>query len=234
MKKIVFVLTIFTILTTFIVPSTYALTDTERMQRKDTMQKRMDEKKNEFKESITPLQEAGVVRVTGQLTQLTGATLTLLAKDGKTYTIMTDTSKLLRRFGGKSQLDEFSVGDEVMVIGTYTDASQTTINARLIRNGSVQKRFGAFFGTVTSKTTTDFVIESERRGKQTVKFSTAAKIVDRTSKPITFNAIQIGDKVRVKGVWDNKLNIITVADAEREGIKDFSIPVATDSAEKMR
>ena len=53
---------------------------------------------------------------------------------------ITEKTQLRRHFGGKSSLSESSVGDEVNVIGRYTDETKSTIEAALIRNKSIQKR----------------------------------------------------------------------------------------------
>ena len=55
---------------------------------------------------------------------------------------------------------------------------------------------------------------------KTVYFGTA-KFVERKETSITLSDLKIGDRVRVKGVWDKTLNKIT----EVTQIKDFSIPV---------
>jgi len=63
-------------------------------------------------------------------------------------------------------------------------------------------------------------METAERGTQTVYFGTA-KIVNRKETNITLSDIKVGDRVRVKGVWDKTLSKI----AEVIQIKDFSIPV---------
>jgi len=143
-----------------------------------------------------------------------------VSKDDKTYTVkVTDKTLLLRKFGAKADLSEFSVGDILSVRGKWTDEAKTVLEARVIRNLSIQKRRGTFWGTIKSKGDNSFVLASVNRGEQTVYLG-ETKIVNRKEETITFADLQVGDRVRVSGLWDNKLNKIT----EVSKIKDWSIP----------
>ena len=125
-----------------------------------------------------------------------------------------------RRFWGKSSLAEISVGDSVDIIGKWSNEGKTEIKALVIRNLSIQKRFGAFFGTVKSITDTGFVMTTIQKGDETVVLD-SAKLIDRKGQAITASDIQIGHKVRVKGLWDSVKFTIT----EVSQVKDFSIPI---------
>lgn len=159
-------------------------------------------------------------RVKGKITVIGSNNFSLNGEDGTFQVNITDKTQLLRKFGGKSSLSEYSVTDEVMVFGKFTDDTRSAIDAKIIKNNSIQKRFGAFFGKVITKNSDNFTMESIERGTQTVYFGTA-KIVDRKETSISVNDIKVGDRVRVKGVWDKTLNKIS----EVDHIKDFSIPV---------
>lgn len=149
-----------------------------------------------------------------------GTTLTV-TKDGKTYTVGTDAkTQLRRRFWGKSTLDEMQMGDSVNVHGKWTDDSQTTVQAVLIRDLSIQKRFGTFFGTVNSVTGGSFVIETVEKGNQLVTVVPATKIVNRKGETISQSDVSAGHRIRVKGLWDSKTNTIT----EVTHVKDFNLP----------
>jgi len=158
-------------------------------------------------------------RISGTIATKGDSSLTVTGADGKTYqvNIIGDT-KLVRRFGGNSTLAEFAVGNTVHVFGKFTNDEKTSIDAKLIRNASVQKRFGAFFGEVTAKNTDNFVIKSINRGNQTVYFG-GAKFVNVSEKEISYADVAVGHRVRVKGMWDNSTNTIT----EVTHVKDFSL-----------
>lgn len=147
-----------------------------------------------------------VGNLTGTVSAVSTNTLTV---DGKVVTVSSLT-KFIRRFGGSSSLAEVSVGDKVSVIG----------NAKVIRNWSVQKRKGAFVGTIQAMTATGFTLQSLNRGVQVVTINALTRYVDRKEQVINFSNLAVGHKIRVKGLWDNKLNIIT----EVSQVKDYSRP----------
>ncbi len=162
-------------------------------------------------------------RIQGTILSIGTNSLSEKGNDGKTYQInISKTTNLVREFGGKSSLTEFSVGDKIMVFGKFTDSSKTTIDANTIRNISIQKRWGAFFGKVTTINSDNFVMTTIERGTQTVYFGTA-KFVNRKEVSIIYGDVKIGDRVRVKGVWDKTLNKIN----EVMQVKDFSLPIIT-------
>ncbi len=161
-------------------------------------------------------------RVKGEVTVIGENSFTMSSEDGTFQVNITDKTKILRKFGGKSSLAELSVGDEVMVFGKFTDDTKSIIDAKTIKNNSIQKRFGAFFGKVTIKNTDNFIMETEERGIQTVYFGNA-KFVQRNEITMIYADLKVGDRVRVKGIWDKTLSKIT----EVIQIKDFSIPAFT-------
>lgn len=154
------------------------------------------------------------------VTAISETTLTV-TKDGKPYTINTTAkTKFGRRFWGKSSLSEISVGDTVNIWGKWTDEGQTTIDTRLIRDLSIQKRQGVFIGTVQGKSDSGFTLQTKNRGVQTVTADKNTKYYNRMGRFITLNDINANDKVKVRGLWDNKLNTIT----QVLYVKDFSQP----------
>lgn len=188
--------------------------------RKEFKQEKKD-LRQEFTNKLKDLKKMFAKIINGEITAKSGISLTVI-KDAKIYTVNTDSNTQFRRhFWGKSSLDEFSVGDKVNVYGKFTDDAQTTILARLIRNLSIMKRRGVFFGTVSSKGANSFVMHTLNRGDQTVMFDSNTKFVKRNEQIMTFADLQVGDRVRVKGLWDKILNTIT----EVNQIKDFSLPL---------
>lgn len=159
---------------------------------------------------------------TGKVTAKSGTTLTV-EKDGKSYTVLTDDkTQFRRRFWGKGSLDEILVGHQVNVIGVWTDDTKTTIQAKLVRDISIQKRFGVFFGVVKSLTANGWVMStvSEKRADQTVTVSASTKFVNRKEEAIMQADVAVGHRVRVKGLWDSAANTVT----EVTHVKDFNLP----------
>ena len=148
--------------------------------------------------------------------------LTVKGEDGKEYKVMVDGSTQWRRkFWGKSDLAETSVNDILNIHGKWIDEQETQIQARLIRNISIQKRHGVFFGTVKSVTSTGWVMTTAKRGDQTVTISGNTRLIDRKETTLSQSAIVVGHRVRIKGVWDSQNNTIT----EVTQVKDFDLPV---------
>jgi len=125
-----------------------------------------------------------------------------------------------RKFWGTSDVNEISVGDSVNVIGRWVNEGKTEINAVLIRDLSIQKRQGTFFGTVKTITDTGFVMTTMQRGDETVTLDSTTKLLNRKGQTIASSDIQAGNTIRVRGMWDSTNFTIT----EVAEVKDFSLP----------
>src|SRR3990167_6622231 len=221
-----------------VVPSVFALTPLRR-EIKNTIRETVKEGKKESSSQANTNKDAKEIRmglldkvknfmkknlkfearVKGKITVVGSNNFSLSGEDGTFQVNITDKTQILRKFGGKSSLSEFSVGDEVVIFGKFTDDTKLTIDAKTIKNNSIQKRWGAFFGKVTSHNSDNFIMETLERGSQTVYFG-GAKFVNRKEISISYSDIKVGDRVRVKGVWDKTLNKIN----EVNQVKDFSLP----------
>lgn len=159
--------------------------------------------------------------ISGQVSGKSASSLTI-TKDGKTITVnILSSTKIIRHYWGKSTVNEISIGDKVNVYGTFKDDAHTIMDARLIRDLSIMKRHAVFLGTVSSISGSTIVIATQNRGNQTVTVSTPTKFVNRKEQPIVLSDIKVGQRIRVKGMWDRALNTIT----EVTQVKDFTIPV---------
>jgi len=168
------------------------------------------------------------VIASAKITAINGSTL-IVNMDGKDYNVLTDDkTKFRRRFWGKSELSEFSVNDLVNVIGRWNNEERTEIKAVLIRNLSIQKRWGVFIGTVKSVSENGFVLTSLKRGDETVVVDSSTKLVNRKMETISLADILVGHRVRVKGMWDSANKTIT----EVVQVKDFSLPVLPSPSPK--
>jgi len=204
-------------------------------EKTQNLRKEIEDKvQNEVKKNLNINRELKNLKdkIIGSVARIVNGTVTVktdnsitVTKDGKAYTVnVGDKTKLRRHFWGDSSLSEISVNDLVNVWGKFTDDAKSIINAALIRDLSVQKRSGVFFGTVSSKGDGTFLMQTVNRGSQTVTIG-SAKIINRKGKTINFDGINGGDRVRVRGMWDKSNNTITdVAE-----IKDFTQPVIKTS-----
>lgn len=131
-------------------------------------------------------------------------------------------TKIKRKYGGDSSIDELSVGDEVSVSGKFLDATKNSIEACIIRDLSIQKRFGVFVGEITSISANGFIMTtlSEKRADQTITLDSMTKIVNRNNDALTKVDLQVGQRVRVKGLWNSRQNTVTSV----SHVKVFSLP----------
>lgn len=149
-------------------------------------------------------------RINGTLTTIDSANsvLTVTGKDGTVYTVnVTAETKLKRKFGANSTLSEFMPGDELAIVANRhkvsdTEVSETVLDAKYIRNLSIQRRNTVFLGTIGTKSEGSFTVATVARGTQTVMVD-AATTYSEKDKPITYADLAVGDKVVVKGeLWD--------------------------------
>jgi hypothetical protein len=142
------------------------------------------------------------------LKTIDGQILTVTVKD-KVYAVsVSDKTKLLRKYGAKSNLAEFKVGHKLQVYGKRT--AELTMSASLIRNSSIEKKRGTFLGVIESLDLANqkFVLKPTNRAKVTVTVSAATKIIYK-SKTLSFADLAVGSKLAVAGVWDKSDNTVT-------------------------
>lgn len=144
-----------------------------------------------------------------------------ISSNGTTYTVQTDSSTRFRRlYWGTGSFSDLSSGDKVNVIGTWTDSGQTTIKAILVRDLSVQKLHGVFFGIIQSLGSNSFVLQSASRGMITVTTDSSTKFVDRKGQAVSLSNLAAGNIVRIRGLWDKTAKTLT----EVVEVKDFNLP----------
>ena len=157
--------------------------------------------------------------ISGTVTAVGVSSITVNSSGANVQVDVTNNTRFRRKFWGESKLSEISVGDSVQVVGKWTSDAKTGITAVLIRDTSIQKRFGTFFGTVKSLTSGGFVVSTIHRDDETVTIG-SAKLVNRKEVTISASDVLVGHRVRVKGMWNNANKTIT----EVKEIKDFSLP----------
>lgn len=191
--------------------------------KKDIREIRNDKRElmQDLRELKKDFKGKGIKIIDGIVTAKNAPSLTV-TKDGKTYTVNTDSNTRFRRhFWGNSSFDEIAVNNNVNVWGKFTDDTQTTILAAMIRDLSIQKRRGVFVGTISNLNGTAFTLNSLNRSSQAVTLDGSTKCVDRKEETINCsNDLKNDHKVRVKGMWDKTNNTIT----EVTHVKDYSLP----------
>lgn len=181
-----------------------------------TMQKNIIDKAKDLVKRLLPRRIHGTIAaIAADKTSLTVTT------DSKTVTVYISANTLLkRRFGGNSTIGEFQTGDEVAVIGSVRALSSSsssgaadtnTIDARYIRDLSIQKRNTVFVGRITAMTADGFKVQTQSRGLQTVHVNSST-VYQEKNAAITLSDLHEGDRVLVKGsIWNRAESDIDAA-----------------------
>lgn len=201
---------------------------------KEKLQENKVERKNIIEEVKAKIADSiiknGVVQ--GEVATLSGTILpaTILVttnkseKNPKSITLnITADAILLRKFGASSSMSEIHVGDKIIARGTWTDNTKTVLKVSSLRNNSVQKRNATFWGKISSiATESSSIVVSTQKGDQTIEPDSSTKYTNRSGGPISFTDLKIGHWIRVSGVWDTVLKLVT----EVKNIKDWTLPPA--------
>lgn len=148
-----------------------------------------------------------------KVTAIAASSLTVTQTWGSyvsTWTVNVEPStELIRRYGGVSSLSEFSVGDYVATKGMLdTTKVPATINAKVIRDYSIQRENATFTGTVLSVDAgaQSFVLTTPNRGNQAI-FVSSSTVVKQGGATTTFASLAVGQKIsKATGVWNNLNN----------------------------
>jgi len=179
--------------------------------RLQKLQNKVQQERQEIKNIVKPRLPK---QIHGKLTLINNKILTVISDKEVVYTInVLSSTQLRRRFGGASIMSEFSVGDELAIVGnthklSETEYSATEIDAKFIRNLSIQRRNAVFNGVILLKEPTFFTIETQSKGVQTI-YVDSVTVYTQKNLAILYSQLQVRDKVIVKGeLWDRALNKI--------------------------
>lgn len=144
---------------------------------------------------------SGKTILDGLIASITANAITVNSWGGAwTINIGSDT-KLIRRFGGNSTTSEFVVGDIVSVNGTASKDAAWTINAKIVKNMSIQARNASFSGTISNLRGNTFTLATRERKTVNVTMNADVK-VRAGNRAKTTAALANGATVLVSGVWD--------------------------------
>jgi hypothetical protein len=134
----------------------------------------------------------------------------LIGVPGDEKIINVETSTVLvRRWFGKTTLEEFTPGDTLMIVGRANDDG--TIAAKLIRDNDIWRVSSqGVAGSITSIDAANSTFVITWLGKTvTVKVTSATKIVVGTNTAATISDLKVGDLIRGRGVWSATTQIVT-------------------------
>lgn len=158
----------------------------------------------------------GMALVRGaKVTGISGNTISATTSWGSVvlnWSVVTDSNtQFVRRFGGASSVSEISVNDFISFNGAVltTTASPITVQAKVVKDWSVQRAHATFNGSVTSVNTgaLSFVLQSEDRGAITVNTDTNTKIMKGGANGV-FADVIVGAKVTASGLFNNLSKIL--------------------------
>ena len=149
-------------------------------------------------------------KVTSVATTTVNAVLTF-GSSSMNWVINVDSSaEIVGKNGSRSSMADVSVNDVISFQGSLTSGSPLTVQAKVLKNWSVQKKRVNYFGPITSidSGTQTFVFNSEEKGSVIVKTSAETKYKKTGTSTDSFASLKVGDIVRVKGSYDNSNNTL--------------------------
>jgi hypothetical protein len=134
----------------------------------------------------------------------------LIGMPGNEKTInVTENTILVRRWFGRTTLDEFVPGDKLMIVGKVNDDG--TVTAKLIRDNDIWRASTMGVpGEITSIDVANNQFVVSWLGKTvTVKVTSETKIVVGENNSATISDLKVGDLVRGRGVWSATSQVLT-------------------------
>lgn len=118
-------------------------------------------------------------------------------------------TKFVRRYLGKSSLEEMAVGDDLRIVGKTNEDG--TINATIIQNNFLTMTLKVNNGIIESVNSAEssFVLKYANGKVLTIKVNEKTKIVIPGFEKPTFADLKSGNIVHVRGIMNNKTKIIT-------------------------
>ena len=150
-----------------------------------------------------------------KVSAIDGTNLTMIAANGKTFTVDASSATIIRKFGAASSMSEVAVGDMLWVKGTVATKGGTAVTAKKIRNMSVHAAHSTVSGTVQSVSSTGFVLSNFGQTTYTITVNTATQYRNDTKNQFAgLSDVMVGDRIRTFGLIDTALKTET-ADAVR-------------------
>lgn len=133
-------------------------------------------------------------------------------KDALVKTLVTEKTKIVRKYMGRADFSELAVGDKLMVTGKLQ--ADGSIKAQLVKDDSIHKTFNAQKGEVlaidATAQTFNMKVTTKKATKEYKIFVTSnTKFAKWGVEKPTFADLKIGDKVNVRGVIRQVANEIT-------------------------
>ena len=154
---------------------------------------------------------------------------TFPVKDGSITVKVDEKTKVVRRYNGKSSLDEFTVGDAIQIVGHLNNDG--TISARVAKDNSIHVTFKVHHGIISSldAVAKSFMMTSSASSSLTftVKTNSTTKFQVPGVEKATFNNLKVSDKVWVRGVINTRTKVIDANVVKVQLPKIATVPTPT-------
>lgn len=150
---------------------------------------------------------SGRAMLRGTLKSVGTASITVTSWGGDWVVNIGSDAKLTRRFGGASNLSELQAGDNVQVNGSINQSAAWTVDAKTVKDNSIQARNADFTGTISGLSGSAFALATQSRGNVNVTVNSDAKITVNGATS-TVAGLQNSMRVQVKGVWDRNQSTV--------------------------
>lgn len=142
---------------------------------------------------------------TGTVTAVSTDGFTILTKNNQTFTVKTDSAKLIMIPRTVISLSDIKVGDKANVTGTL---SGVVITASVVYDLSQNLKPAVAKGEVTAVSGNDLTVQVAGATQSLpVKVDGDTQVVNADKTPATIADVQSGTTVKVIGFWDNILNV---------------------------
>jgi ATPase subunit of ABC transporter with duplicated ATPase domains len=162
--------------------------------------------------------------VLGEITAISGTTITIQTKEGSTKTIFTDSETKFFQIGkgGKKKisLSNIKVGDRIAAVGIAKD-EDSGLAKFVVKLTKPEKNRHSFFGKVKSISGGTLTLVHQihtDRPAVTVKTTSSTKIKVKGKESASLSDVSIDDRVAVSGTVDEK-GIITAKKLPKEATK---------------
>lgn len=162
----------------------------------------------------------GKVKIVGGVVQdISTNKITVKVWDLSVSVNVNDTTILVRKFGGKSDISEFASGDTVNINGELVSGSPLVINGLDIRDKSTHKIRSEKKGTVQSVSSDGFVLKTEKGDELTIKVNGDTEIT-AGKETKSLSDIKVGDVIIVSGVVNTNAGTILAAKVKMKVITE--------------
>ena len=206
----------------------------KRQEVRDELKDKMKDLRDEFRKKRDELMHKLVRReltLRGELTAMSSTSLTVKvsnvrpdfhqqwasvssstfpAKDTLVTVKIDNKTKVVRRFNGKSSLDELTVGDTMQIVGRLNDDG--TVSARVVKDDSIQLSHRVYHGTIASLDATAQSFSMTLMSSSSVAFMVRTSATTKFRVPgvtsTSFANLQVGNKVWVRGFVNTRTKTI--------------------------